>query len=327
MKIQKEEMMNNNIYDVVIIGAGPAGISAAVSLKKSGIDNIIMLDREPVAGGIVRHCEHRSFGAYDYQRLLTGSEYANKLRKSAKKHGVEMLLKTTVTKYGKDGKISFVSSDGAGEITGKRVLITTGLRETPRSARLVTGQRPLGVMTTAAFQSMIYLEGKMPCENPVIIGTEIVSISALMTAKHSKMKPVAMIEKNKRMTLLPKPLEKLVSLFGTPVHLNTKIIDIQGDKRVESVTIEDAKGNINKLCCDGVIFTGEFVSHSTLIRASHLKLNTKTTAPIIDQFGRCSDPIYYATGNVLMPMKTGGKCSRLGKKTGKIIAKDLQDGL
>lgn len=316
-------MLNGNSYDVIIVGAGPTGLSAAVSLKKIGIINILVVERESIGGGTVRHCGHRSFGLFDFWRLLTGANYAKKLREDAEKYNVNVQTKVTVTEYMPNGVLSFVSPEEAGTITGKRVLITTGLRETPRSARLTSGQRPLGVMTTAAFQSMLYLEDKLPCRRPVIIGSEIVSFSALMTAKHFKMKPAAMVEKNSNMTFLPWMFNKIISLFVVPLYLGSKVIDIIGEQRVEAIVIEDTKGIQTKVLCDAVVFTGEFVSNSTLVRTSHLEINHTTTSPQIDKNGRCSDPNYYAAGNVLMPFKTGGKCWRLGRKIGKVIANDL----
>ncbi|MBT3234324.1 MAG: NAD(P)/FAD-dependent oxidoreductase [Bdellovibrionales bacterium] len=317
-------MISGKSYDVIIVGSGPAGLSAAVSLKKAGIKNVLVVEREPVAGGTVRHCGHRSFGLLEFQRLLTGANYAKKIREEAKKYEVQVKTKVTVTQYLPAGEIGFISPEESGTVSAKRVLITTGLREATRSARLVSGQRPMGVMTTAAFQSMIYLEDKLPCRRPVIVGSEIVSFSALMTAKHFKMKPVAMVENNSKMTFLPWVFNKIVSLFFTPLYLNSKVVGITGDQRVESVVIEDKRGERTKLPCDGVIFTGEFVSHSTLVKTSHLEIDNNTTSPEVDQDGRCSDSSYYATGNVLMPFKTGGKCWRLGRKIGRIIADDLK---
>ncbi len=309
--------------DVAIIGGGPAGLGAATELKKAGVERVVVLDREAEAGGIPRHCGHPPFGIQEYRRVLTGPVYAKRLVETARENGVEIALKTTVTSLAKQGRLSIVSPEGCGQMDARRVIIATGTRETPRSARLVSGDRPLGICNTGALQSMVYLKEMAPFQRPVVVGTEIVSFSALFTCKKAGIKPVAMLEEQQRPTVAW-PIHYAVRFFGVPLRVNTRITNILGNDRVEAVQIEDKDGNISEIACDGVLFTGQFVPESSLVRMSHLELDRKTGSPIIDKYGRCSDPAYYGVGNVMHhPVAMAGKCWKKGQTLGGWIATDL----
>ncbi|MEA2114083.1 MAG: FAD-dependent oxidoreductase, partial [Thermodesulfobacteriota bacterium] len=247
--------------DVAIIGGGPAGLSAAITLKKEGIKRVVVLDREAVAGGIPRHCGHIPFGVLEYKRVLTGPSYAKRIVDTAQSAGVDILLKTTVTQLGRAGTLSILSPQGARELTAKRVLLATGTRETPRSARMVSGNRPLGICNTGTLQSMVYLKNKVPFRCPVVIGTEIVSFSALFTCKKAGIRPVAMLEENTRPTVRW-PIYYGAKVFGVPLFLHTRIVSILGNDRVDAVRISDENGNEREIACDGVLFTGQFTPES-----------------------------------------------------------------
>jgi thioredoxin reductase len=312
-----------NMCDVAVIGGGPAGLAAATALKKKGIERVVVLERETMAGGIPRHCGHPPFGILEYKRFLTGSSYAKKNVTTASEAGVEIWLKTTVTSIGHDGLLSIISPEGSGELKAKKVLLATGTRETPRSARMISGQRALGICNTGSLQSMVYLKNKVPFKNPVVIGTEIVGFSALFTCKRAGIKPVAMLEENANASVMW-PITLGAKVFGVPLYYETRILDIDGHQRVEKVRIVDKKGNEKEIICDGVLFTGQFTPESSLVRMSHLEMNSITGEPIVDQYGRCSDHSYYAAGNVLFkPVKVAGKCWRAGRITAQWIAKDL----
>ena len=284
--------------DVAIIGSGPAGIAAAITLKKAGIDNIVVLEREDQAGGIPRHCGHIAFGFKKYKRILTGPQYAQKNIEEALSLGIIIKLKTTVTALGKEGVLSVVSSaDGGYEIKAKRVIIATGTREKPRSARFVSGDRVLGICNTGALQGMVYLKNKIPFKRPIIVGTEIVSFSSLLTCRKGGIKPVAMLEKNSRASVRW-PIYYGASFFGTRLLLGTSIQKIQGKDRVESVVVKNGDKKLETIECDGVLFTGEFTPESSLVRMSHLEFDASTFSPIVNDQGCCSDSIYYAAGNV-----------------------------
>ncbi len=290
--------------DVAIIGSGPAGISAAITLKKAGVDNIVVLERESEAGGIPRHCGHIAFGFKKYKRILTGLQYAKNNIEEALNLGINIQLNTTVTALGEGGKLSLVSQQGISELNAKRVLIATGTREKPRSARFVSGDRALGIYNTGALQGMVYLKQKIPFKRPLIVGTEIVSFSALLTCKKGGIKPVAMIEENPKPTVRW-PIYYGAHLFGTPLFLETKINKIIGDQRVEAVILESAQGQKKSIECDGVLFTGQFTPESSLVRMSHIAFDSDTFSPSVNANGQCSDPAYYAAGNVrqLVPEK------------------------
>ena len=309
--------------DVAIIGGGPAGISAAIALKKFGIDRIIVLERECEAGGIPRHCGHPPFGIREYGRILSGPVYAKKIIADSRLLGVEIALRTTVVSVRQGGILSIICPDGATELRAKRVLIATGTRETPRSARFVSGGRPLGIYNTGALQSMVYLKNTIPFKRPVVVGTEIVSFSALFTCKKAGIRPVAMLEEKSRPTVRW-PLPLAARFFSVPLHLDTRITKIIGDDRVTSVRFEDGHGSEKEIDCDGVLFTGKFIPESSLARMGHLDIEPDTGIPIVDQYGRCSDHAYYAAGNIAHhSAEVAGKCWRTGKTAAGWIYKDL----
>jgi NADPH-dependent 2,4-dienoyl-CoA reductase/sulfur reductase-like enzyme len=309
--------------DVAIIGGGPSGLSAAAELRKLGVNKVVVIEREPEAGGIPRHCGHPPFGFWEYGRIYTGPDYARRNVTEALKAGVDIRLRHSVTKLGANGRLEIVSPEGAVSIQAQRVLIATGARETPRSARLVGGDRPLGVINTGAFQSYLYLENLKPFDRPLIVGTELVSLSSIMSCRRAGIKPVAMIETNDRATARW-PLSLFPRLCGVPMHYGAQLVEIHGTGRVEGASVRMADGSLRDFDCDGVLLTGRFIPESSLVRLSDLKLDPKSGGPVIDQYGRCSDPAYFAAGNLLRPVETAGWSFREGRKIASFIAHDLR---
>jgi thioredoxin reductase len=318
---------NLETVDVAIIGGGPSGLSAAVELRRQGVQKVVIIEREPEAGGIPRHCGHPPFGFWEYGRLYTGPDYAKRNVLEAQKAGVDIRVLHSVTRLGAGGRLELVSPDGGPRtLQAKRVLIATGARETSRSARLVGGDRPLGVINTGAFQSYVYLEHLKPFERPLIVGTELVSLSSVLSCRRAGIKPVAMIEANSRGTARW-PLTLFPKLCGVPMHFGAQLLEVHGTGRVEGASVKLQDGTIKEFDCDGVLLTGRFVPESSLVRLSDLKLDLKSGGPSIDQYGRCSDAAYFAAGNLLRPIETAGWSYREGRKVATFIARDLRGEL
>jgi len=310
--------------DVIILGAGPAGLSAAAELARLKVGKVTVLDREPVAGGIPRHCGHLGFGWNEFRKVMTGPGYARNLVETAS--GVELRLGVTALRLEPGGVVQTTSAEGPETYQGRAVLLAMGARETPRSARLASGARPCGVMNTGALQQFVYLNGQRPFERPVIIGSELVAFSTLMTLRHVSARPAAMIESASRITAR-RPGDWIARLaFGVPVLLNTRLVRILGHERVEAVEIDRGNGP-ERLDCDGVVFTGGFRPENALLASSHLAVDPGTQGPAIDQFWRCSDPAFFAAGNLLRGIETAGQCWREGRAVARSIAAALQGKL
>jgi NADPH-dependent 2,4-dienoyl-CoA reductase/sulfur reductase-like enzyme len=228
-----------------------------------------------------------------------------------------------VTSIKTGGRVDIVHADtGAQALQGRFILLATGIRETPRSARLVTGARPAGITTTGALQQMVYLKHLKPFARAVVIGSELVSFSALLTARHGGIKIAAMIEEGDRI-VARKPGDWIAThLFGVPVLTRTKLVAIRGIERVEGIEME-RDGRREIISCDAVIFSGKFQPETALLKDSHVILNSGSNGPAIDQFFRTSDPQVFAAGNLLRPVETSGMCWAEGRIAAANIAAAL----
>ncbi|MGM0561001.1 MAG: NAD(P)/FAD-dependent oxidoreductase [Pseudomonadota bacterium] len=312
-----------NECDVAVVGGGPAGLAAATELKRHGISRVVVLDREPAAGGIPRHCGHYPFGMREFRSILRGPDYAGRLVARAEQAGTEIYTGVTVTDVQPGGHLSLTTPEGLGELQARRILLCTGVRETSRAARLIGGQRPQGVLPTGALQSLVYLEKMKPFARPVILGSELVSFSALMTCRHAGIAPQAMIEPNERVTARSFALG-LPKLLGVPVHLGCEIERVIGREQVEAVLLRDSDGRRWELACDGVLMTGRFTPEATLARMGHLELDLGTGGPRVNQDGRSSDPNVFVAGNLLRPVETAGWSWKEGLRVARSLARDLK---
>lgn len=304
--------------EVLVVGSGPAGLAAATELARAG-RRVTVLEREADAGGIPRHCGHYPFGMREFHRLLRGPDYAARLRNAALAAGVTIRTRTTVTALLPGGIVEITDDHGPATLAAKAVLLATGVREASRAARLIGGEKPGGVLSTGALQGMVYLNHQRPFQRPVILGTELVAFSALLTCRHAGIRPLAMIEPGTRITARS-PAIGLARLMGVPVRLQSDITAIRGRTHVEGVTLATPTGP-EDLPADGVIVSGDFRPDAALLRGSHLAVDPASGGPVIDRWGRLSDPAYFAAGNLLRGVETAGWCWSEGQRTaGAMIA-------
>ena len=324
------KVASTSSYDALIVGAGPAGLSAAIELKKQGIKNILVVDREPEAGGMPRFCDHIGFGIVDLWRLYTGPGYARYYRELAEKHDVEVHTSTTITGW-KDSKLAFTSPGGLGEIEAKAVLLATGIRERPRAARMIPGTRPQGVYTTGSLQRFVHQEGMPVGKRAVIVGAELVSLSALLTLIQARVKCAGMItEDSTHQVQFPYVAMKwglMDILRFAPLVTSARVTNIFGHKRLEGIEITHANKQTEVIECDSVIFTGNWISENEMARLGGLEIDPVTKAPKINSGFRSSVDGIFVAGNLLRGGKsvyTADQCVLEGAQAGRAIAEFLR---
>ncbi len=317
--------------DVLIIGAGPAGLSAAIELKKQGIKNILVIDREPEAGGMPRFCHHTGFGRADLWRMWQGPKYAKYYRELADKMDVEVRTSTTILGWNGSSKLNFTSPNGIGEIEAQAVLLATGVRERPRSARLIPGTRPQGIFTTGSLQRFVYQEHLPVGKRAVIVGAELVSLSALMTLMRANVKCAMMVtEQPYHQIEFPYVAMKWAIadiLTHTPIVTNTRVSNIFGRKFLEGIELTRQNGKTEPVECDTVIFTGNWIPEHELARLGGLQINPVTRGPVIDANFRSSVKGIFAAGNLLRGVETADHCAIEGKRAAQSITKFIKQGL
>ncbi len=327
--------------DTLIVGAGPAGIAAALDLKKLGVDNILIAERELEAGGIPRLCGHIGFGITDLHRVMSGPSYARKYQELAAAAGVKIQTSTTVTGW-KDTSLSglshgarmhvldFTSPDGLGTIEARSVLLATGVRERPRAARLVPGHRPPGVFTTGSLQRFVYEQDLPVGRRAVIIGAERVSLSVVLTLMHARVRVLNMITELPDHQLylpvfLPAKILFADLLSRTPILTNKRVTNIFGRQHVEGIEITDLdSGKTELIECDTVVFTGNWIPENELARKANLTAKP-ALGPQVDSHFRTSQPGIFAAGNLLRGVETADWAALEGRSAARSVAQYLQD--
>ncbi len=311
---------------VVVIGAGPAGLAAATWLRRQGAGPVLVLEREAEAGGVPRHCGHFPYGLREFRRLMRGPDYAARLVAEAQAAGVLIRAGCSVLALRPGPRLTVTSDAGVEEIAASRVLIATGARESSRAARLLGGTKPGGVLATGALQGLVYLQGMRPFRRPVILGTELVSFSAILTCRHLGIRPVAMIEPGAS-TTARWPTGLFPRVLGIPLHLGTELVEIEGREAVTGVVVRGPDGATRRIATDGVIVSGQFRPEAALLAGTHLARDPATGGPEVDQFGRCSDPGFFAAGNLLRPVETAGACWAEGRTVARALLQSLRGEL
>ena len=312
------------MIDVLVVGGGPAGLSAAIALRRLGVGRVVVVEREQELGGIPRHTRHTGFGLRDLHRVLDGPAYAGRLIDEADRAGVE--LRPGTSAVGWSGGALSVDLVGPAAplapVPARAVVLATGTRERPRSARLVPGDRPAGVLTTGALQQLAVAEPTAVGRRAVIVGAEHVSFSAVLTLAHAGARTVAMV------TDLPRhqtyrPLWAATAVrHRVPVLTGVAIARIAGRRRVEAVELTDGR----RIDCDTVVFTGDWVPEHELARRAGLATVPGSLAPVVDAALRTERPGVFAAGNLLHGAETADVCALDGRHVAAAVTAWLADG-
>ncbi|MFF5564830.1 NAD(P)/FAD-dependent oxidoreductase [Streptomyces sp. NPDC012623] len=292
--------------DVVIVGAGPAGLTAAAELApRLRPGRVLVLDREPAAGGIPRHSDHTGYGIRDLKRVVTGPAYARTLVDKALAAGADIRTEATVTGWSGDRSLDVTTPDGLLRVDARAVILATGARERPRSARLIPGDRPAGVYTTGQLQNLVHLHHREVGRRAVVVGAELVSWSAVLTLREAGCRTVLMTTEYETPDAYAAFRLPGRALLDGPVATGTRITRIIGRGRLRAVEVEEiATGRRRTVECDTLILTGDWIPDHELVRAAGLDLDPGTKGPLVDTALRTSRPGVFAAGNLLHAVDT-----------------------
>ena len=310
---------------VVVVGAGPAGLSAAAELRRLGAGPVVVADREPEPGGVPRHSWHTGYGLRDLRRVMTGPAYARALVSAALAAGAELRTGATVTGWttGPDGThtVTLTSPAGRETVEAAVVLLATGCRERPRTARLVPGDRPAGVMTTGELQQRVYLGGERLAGRALVVGAEHVSFSAAVTLAHGGADVVALVTGHERQQSYTAFRFGAAVRWRVPVWTSSAVRRIAGRGRLEGVEVADVRtGAARFVPCELVVFTGDWIPDHELARLAGLAMDPGTRGPVVDTTLATSLAGVFAAGNLVHAAETADIAALSGWHAARHIA-------
>lgn len=320
-------------YKIVIIGGGPAGLAAAISAKKSGVDSILIVERDYKLGGILNQCIHNGFGLHTFKEELTGPEYAKKFIDQVYDLEIEYVLNTMTIDISADKVITTVSkNDGLRHIKADAIILAMGCRERPRGALNIPGYRPAGIYNAGTAQRLVNIEGYMPGKEVVILGSGDIGLimARRLTLEGAKVKVVA--ELMPYSGGLKRNIVQCLDDFNIPLKLSHTVVDIEGRERVEAVTIAEVDenkkpilGTEERYTCDTLLLSVGLIPENELSERIHVKLG-RTNGPIVNESLETSVPGVFACGNVLHVHDLVDFVSEEATNAGKFAAEYVKNG-
>jgi NADPH-dependent 2,4-dienoyl-CoA reductase/sulfur reductase-like enzyme len=296
-----------NIYDVVIIGSGPGGLAAAIAARESDAEDVLMIERDIELGGILLQCIHNGFGLELFNDDMPGPTYAQHFIEKAKAHGVETLMDTMVLDITPQRKVYAINKDaGYIELNARAVVLAMGCRERTRAQIMLPGSRPAGVYTAGTAQRFVNVEGYMPGERVVILGSGDIGMimARRLTIEGAKVERV--LEIMPYLTGLTRNYVQCLLDYGLTLQKQRTVNRIIGNDRleaIEAVSVDDRWNPIPDtkeiIPCDTLLLSVGLIPENELSKKAGVKLDPITNGPYVDDRFMTSVPGIFAAGNVV----------------------------
>ena len=282
-------------YDLVIVGGGPAGLAAAAAAKDSGIDSILILERDRELGGILNQCIHNGFGLHTFKEELTGPEYAARFIERVRERKIEYKLNTMVMEISPQKAVTAMNrEEGLFEIKARAVILAMGCRERSRGALNIPGYRPAGIYSAGTAQRLVNMEGFMPGREVVILGSGDIGLimARRMTLEGAKVKVVA--ELMPYSGGLKRNIVQCLNDYGIPLKLSHTVVEIRGKERLTGITLAEVDYS-----CDTLLLSVGLIPENELSGGMGVAMNRVTSGPRVNESLETSVEGVFACGNVL----------------------------
>ena len=293
--------------DLVIVGGGPAGLAAAIGAREAGIEDLVILEREHQAGGILRQCIHNGFGLHRFGEELTGPEYAQRDINRAEELGLDIRCDTTVLAVDHDRRVTCVSAERGVEVfEAGAVVLAMGCRERPRGALGTPGTRCAGVYTAGTAQRFVNLMGEMPGKRVVILGSGDIGLIMARRMTLQGAKVLACVELMPYSSGLNRNIVQCLEDYDIPLYLSHTVTAIEGRERLTGVTVSAVDerrrpipGTEKHFDCDTLLLSVGLIPENELSRGAGVELSPVTSGAVVDDSLATSIPGVFACGNVL----------------------------
>lgn len=292
--------------DIAVIGAGPAGLAAAVAAYNAGVKDIIVIERDKEAGGILNQCIHNGFGLHRFGEELSGPEYAGRYIDMLKNTDIKLKLKTMV--LGIENKvISAVSEEnGFEQIKAKAIILAMGCRERNRGPISVPGDRGSGVFSAGSAQRYLNIEGYLVGKRVVILGSGDIGLIMARRMTLEGAKVLAVAEIMPFTNGLSRNVAQCLDDFGIPLYLSHTVTDVIGDGRIEGIVISEVgadmkpiKGTEKRFDCDTLLLSVGLIPENELTRGAGIDIDPRTNGASVGEDMQTSESGIFACGNVL----------------------------
>ena len=319
----------NNI-DVLIIGAGPAGVAAGIGAKQEGAKNVVVIERDWDLGGILQQCIHPGFGLRTFKEELTGPEYMHRFIKQAQEIGVEFRTNTMVFQIDKDSNTVWTMNKERGieSLNPGAIVLTMGCRERPLGAIRIPGTRPSGIYTAGTAQRFVNMEGFMPGKRAVILGSGDIGLIMARRMIWEGAEVEGVYEVMSWAGGLRRNIAQCLDDYGIPFHLKTTVTRIHGADRLEGVTVAEVddkmtpiKGTERFIECDTLLLAIGLIPENELSRMAGIEIHKVTGGPVVNDLLQTTNPNIFAAGNVVIVYDLVDNVSDEGLLAGKNAAK------